>query len=263
MSLTTVTPVTAYFPDELVRSLSVEVRAGGVAAVGEVEVAPGSIRALDDAQRHAYRRVASKARSGLARHDYSATVRRVDQSPSRIEAISENVRSELSHAGWRWPDPTGPSTLAALDYFVPASFRPGAPLAAVSLRVVDDVGSETSAENVKSFERVLAFELVGAGFEVGKDPADLTIDVEVEELTAGSRGQRIVSFRHGHAILSYTVTVSRPSGEVLGRSDGARRLGDKLFARDNPNIMSSAWITELLIAQSAGDIVDDAQILHE
>ena len=270
-SFTTVTPVTAYFPDELVRSLCVEVSGGGVATVGEVEVDLASIRALDDAQRYAYRRVApdhaaGKARSWLTgKRHYRATARRVDQSQARIDEISLDVRSKLSEAGWQWQEPSGPSTVAALDYVVSGSTsttsaRAGAPLVAVSLQVVDDVGSETSAEDVGSFEQVLAFELADAGFAVGKDPVDLAIDIEVKELTSGSNS--LLSLRDESAVLRYTVTVSRPSGEILGRSDGERRFGDEIFTLQDPKIMGAGFTTELLIAQSAGEIVDYAQVLH-
>jgi hypothetical protein len=129
----------------------------------------------------------------------------------------------------------------------------------VSLRVVDHVGSETSAEDVASFEQVLAFELAEAGFEASRDVADLAIDIAVKELTSGSR---FLSLRDEPAVLRYTVTVSRPSGEILGRSDGEQRLGDKIFTLEDPKNLGAALTTELLIARGAGDIVDYAQVLH-
>ncbi len=270
MSFTKVTPVTAYFPDELVRSLCVEVSGGGVATVGEVEVDLGSIRALDDAQRYAYRRVgpdhAGKVRSWLTgKHHYRATARRVDQSPARIDEVSQDVRSKLSEAGWQSLESSGPSTVAALEYVVPTptsttSARAGAPLVAVSLQVVDDVGSETSAEDVRSFEQVLALEFADAGFAVGKDPADLAIDIEVKELTSGTNS--LLSLRDESAVLRYTVTVFRPSGEVLGRSNGEHRFGDEIFTFQDPKNMGADFTTELLIAQGVGAIVDYAQVLH-
>jgi hypothetical protein len=121
------------------------------------------------------------------------------------------------------------------------------------------VGSETSAADVASFEQVLAFELVDAGFAVGEEPADLVIDVEVSELTSGSR---LFSLKDESAVLDYTVTVSNLAGEVLGRSGGERRLGDAMFTREDPKSMGAAATTELLFAQVAGDIVDYTQVLH-
>jgi hypothetical protein len=269
MSVTSVTPVTAYFADTLVRSLSAEVKGGDVITLGEVAVELGRMTALDNAQRYAYRRVApdhvaGNASSWIGRQHYKATARRVDQSQARIDEISQYVREKLSTAGWQSMEPSGPSTLAALDYLVPRSTSTlrdwtGAPFPAVSLNVIDHVGSETSAADVANFEQVLAFAFVDAGFALGEEPADLGIDVAVSELTAGSH---LFSLKDDPAVLEYTVTVHDPSGEILGRSGGERRLGDAMFTLEDPKTMGAAATTDLLFAQAAGDIVDYTQILH-
>ena len=183
---------------------------------------------------------------------------------SKIDEIGRYIHEKLSEAGWPSLRPSGPSSLAALEYLAPRSRSTpgdpaGEPLPPISLKVVDLVGSETSAAELANFEEVLGFEFVDAGFTRGEEPAGLVIDVEVSELTSGSR---LFSLSDDSAVLEYTVTVSNSSGEILGRSGGERRLGDSMFAVDDPKKMGAATTTACLFAQAAGDIVDYAHVLH-
>jgi hypothetical protein len=270
-SSTTVTTVTGLFPGDLVRSLVVDVEAAGVAVAGEVDLDLGSLESMDDAQRYAYRVVAPRHASGEAIRwlssdfHYRASARRIDQSASKIAEIGEDVRSELSEAGWAWRSPLGPSEVAALEFTVAApsptasSNEPRAGSApALALRIVEDSSSDTSDVYLEQLRQTITAELASRGFDVDKEPSDLTLEVAVRELTPGSG---LTTVRKEPARFRYTVTLSLPSGEVMNRSDGEETLGDKTYSlRDARKLTDSATLDEL-IARAVDDIVKDAKIL--
>jgi hypothetical protein len=237
-----------------------------------VEIDAGSLRGLDDAQRYSYRRVAPDQAAGKARgwldkkqYHYRATVRRVDQSEARIDQISQDVRSELSQAGWQWLKPSGPSSVAAVD-FLPFGWlsRP-----AIQIVLKDHVGTDYSAAGSASFEEMLAEDLRTAGYRLGSGNDALTLEVEIVKYEPGSRVKRFILSdlrfigfpAFGASRLVYEATVLDASGNVLGRTEGRKRYTGTEIIDDNPELMSALQIREGMASHCATQIGEYMQTL--
>lgn len=272
MSNTKYTPISAYFPDELVRSLSVEVKGGDIASVGHVHVATIAIEELDEAGTYAVELAAPnrvKGRLGAisGKFHYAAATRGLDQSAARLDEIVRDVRAALSLEGWPDLEQSGPTTVAAVDYTVPevraarereatrTAKRAEGSIETVSLQLQIAEGAEISAESMERFEKAITARLDSKGFDVVESGADVALDIEVDELTAGSRRQRMLSLAMGNPILRYSMTAHGPDGKILGRTAGEEVFERTFFGAENPAAMSEAAILDWLIDRTSPEIV--------
>jgi hypothetical protein len=150
------------------------------------------------------------------------------------------------------------SDAAVADYPPSEPARPRAN--ALSLRITSPKGADLSEEGLERFENTLSRELEKVGFEVSREPSDVTLEIDLKELTTGSRAKRLLSVLIGNPFMQYSMTISGPDGEILGRSDWELEFRRSVFAKagtrpGNPDVMSDSAILNWLIEPGAAEIV--------